>query len=141
MRSLILAVAVAGVVAQGGAQQFAGSWTAALQGKTYARLELTETNGTLGGRIGLGAMHFDRTGEVTEILRTAGDFTPIFDVALRDGTLLFSRKDEDQIDRFEARFDRGELRLTFILSEDIRAELASQGIAAVKPVRLTRASR
>jgi len=105
------------------------------------RLELTVTNGEIGGRISLGAVHFGSNGTVEAVTQPAQNFTPIFDVALRDGVLSFARKDEDDIDRFEMRLVNGEGRLTVLLSVDDRAELASQGISIVQPLTLRLAAR
>ena len=141
MRDAIAAAVLGLTLAQPASQRFAGTWTADLAGKTFARLELRETGGTLGGWVSLGRVHFDPSGEITEVMQTAGELTPIFDVTLRDGTLRFSRKDGDDTDRFELRIVNGEAQLSFVLSEADRAELASQGVAAVKPVRLIRSPR
>jgi hypothetical protein len=140
MPKLTLAAALILFAIQAGAQPFVGTWTAALSGKTYARLELRDAGGTLGGRVCLGSVHFDRGGDVTEVLGTACSFTPIFDVTLRDGVLRFARKDDDQTDRFELRLADGEALMTFLFTDADRAELASQGIANVKPVRLARSA-
>jgi hypothetical protein len=139
MRSLVLAISLVAGVAQSSAQQFAGKWVAALDGKTYVRLELTDTNGRLTGRVSLGAVHFAPSGDITEVLKPATDFTPIFDVALRGGALTFWRKDGDDVDRFELRVVNGDAQLTFVLGDEIRAELAAQGVANVKPTKLTKA--
>ena len=48
MRSTILAAAFVSAFAQSGAQPFAGTWTAALAGQTYAQLELKVTGGSIG---------------------------------------------------------------------------------------------
>jgi hypothetical protein len=141
MRSLIMKAVLAYLVVQSGAQPFAGTWTADLAGETYVRLELTLTNGEIGGRVSLGAVHFGSKGTVEAVTQTAQNFTPIFDVALRNGVLSFARKDEDNIDRFEMRLVNGEGRLTVLLSSDDLAELASQGISTVQPLTLKRAPR
>jgi len=140
MYALIIGAATAILAAQSTPQQFAGTWTAALAGKTYARLELHESGGALGGRVCLGSMHFDRSGEVSEVLETSCTFTPIFDVTLRDGVLRFARRDDDETDRFELRATNGNVLMTFVFTDAVRAELASQGIADLKPVRLTRSA-
>src|SRR5262245_60351090 len=102
MRALILAAATALLTAQN-ASQFAGVWTAAHNGHTFARLELRDASGILGGRISLGKMHVDKDGVVDGVLDPALEFTPIFDVVLRGGVLSFARKDGDDTDRFELR--------------------------------------
>ena len=140
MRTAILATAFVSVFAQSGAQPFVGTWTAALAGETYARLELKVTDGSIEGQIRLGAVHFGREGTVDAVTHTAQDATPtpIFDVALRNGVLSFARKDENEIDRFEMQLVNGDGQLTILLSADDRAELASQGILTVQPLTLKR---
>jgi hypothetical protein len=140
MRTAVLATAFVSVFAQAGAQPFVGTWTAALTGQTYARLELKATDGSIEGQIRLGAVHFGREGTVEAVMQTAQDSTPtpIFDVALRNGVLSFARKDEEEIDRFEMQLVNGEGRLTILLSANDRAELASQGIPTVQPLTLKR---
>ena len=101
-------------------------------------MELGESGGTLAGRISLGAMHVDKDGVVDEVLNPAVNFTPIFDVALRDGVLSFARKDGEDTDRFEVRLAGESLELRFIVTPEFVEELARDGIAQPKPVRLTR---
>jgi len=143
MRTAILAAVFLSAFAQSGVQPFAGTWTAALAGQTYARLELKVTDGSIAGQIRLGAFHVGREGTVEAVMHTAQDSTPtpIFDVALRDGVLSFARKDEDEIDRFEMQLVDGEGKLTILLSPEIRAELASQGISTVQPLTLKRVTQ
>src|SRR6266576_5080546 len=118
MRIAILATALISAFAQSGAQSFAGTWTADFAGQTYVRLELNVTNGSVGGQIALGAVHFGNRGTVEAVLQTAQNSTPtpVFDVAIRDGVLSFARKDEGDIDRFEMQLFDGEGKLTFLLT-------------------------
>jgi hypothetical protein len=140
MRTLILAAAMF-VAAGQPPPQLAGTWTATRNGDTFARLELRETNGALDGRISLGAMHVDKDGVVDEVLKPAVDFTPIFDVSLRDGVLSFARKDGDDTDRFELRLDGEAAMLRFIVTRELAEQLALDGVPIPTPVRLTRSSR
>ena len=77
MTMLMLAAALVGQIT---ASAFAGTWTAAHNGHTFARLELREQNGVLTGRVSLGKVHLDTSGVVAGVLDPALDFTPIFDV-------------------------------------------------------------
>jgi hypothetical protein len=140
MRSTMLAALFVSAFAQSGAQPFAGTWTAALAGQTYAQLDLKVTDGSIGGQIRLGAVQFGREGSVEAVMHTAQDSTPtpIFDVALRNGQLSFARKDDDQIDRFEMQLVNGDGRLAILLGAAERAELASQGISTLQPFTLKR---
>ena len=141
MQALILGIGVVMAVAQAGASQFAGVWTAALDGKTYVRLELIDSGGTLSGRVGLGSFHVDKDGVVDQIIGPAGDFTPIFDVRVRDGVVSFARKDGDDIDRFELRLAGAAAQLAFVISAEEREAQTRLGVPLPKPVRLTRAPR
>src|ERR1051326_3409452 len=135
MATLILMTVLSIGLAQSSAQ-FAGTWTGMLDGKTFARVELTETAGRISGRISLGAVHFGPSGDITEVNQPATNFTPIFDLAVRDGVLTFARKDGEETDRFELRLVDGAAQLIFVFSDADRAEFASQGVTNVKPMRL-----
>jgi hypothetical protein len=143
MRTAILVAAFVSAFAQSGEQPFAGTWTAALAGQTYARLELKVTGGSIGGQIRLGAVHFGREGTVEAVIQTAQDSTPtpIFDVAVRNGRLSFAREDQGAIDRFEMQLVNGDGRLTILLGASERAELASQGVSNVQPLTLKRVTQ
>jgi hypothetical protein len=141
MRTMVCAAAL--IFTQSGAPSFAGTWTADLAGQQYARLQLTVTGTDIRGNITLGNVHFGREGTVDAVMRVTQDatVTPIFDVALRDGVLSFARKDQVDIDRFEMRTVNGEARLTILLRSEDRAELASQGVAALQPIPLKRTAQ
>src|SRR5215471_19204656 len=101
MRTLLSAAAMTLAVAQSPTSQFAGTWTATLNGKTYVRLELAQLNDDVTGRISLADIHVNADGVVDNILSDLSSSGAIFDVRMRDGVLTFARKDGDQIDRFE----------------------------------------
>lgn len=123
-----------------GMQEFAGSWTADLRGESLARLDLAFRDGQLQGQLGLAGMHVDANGDVDALIPDAGHTSAIFDVALRDGVLSFSAKDEDDTDRFELRLVDGRAMLTLVVDAAFQAELAREGIAAPRPITLTRRS-
>jgi len=137
MFRILLGVVLA--LGQTGAQ-FAGTWTASYGGETFVRLELQELNGALTGRISLGSMHVDRDGVVDHVLAPANNFTPIFDVAIRDGMLSFARKDGDDTDRFELRRIGDAVELRFLFSSELAEEFARDNIPQPVPIRLTRAA-
>jgi len=143
MRTAMLAAVFVSAFAQLGVQPFAGTWTGALAGQTYARLELKVTDGSIAGQIRLGAFHVGHDGTVESVVHTVQDSTPtpIFDVALRNGVLSFARKDEDVVERFEMRLVDGDGKLTIVPSPEIRAELASQGISTLQPLTLRRVTQ
>jgi len=139
MLKILAAAVLAAALAQNGAQQFSGTWDAALGGKTFARLELVESGGALSGRISLGGIHVDDKGVVDEVLGPAEHFTPIFDVRFRDGVVAFARKDGDDTDHFELRNAGADLELTLFATAEDRAALAREGVTLPKPVRLRKA--
>ena len=125
-------------IAQPSPQSFGGTWEAARDGKVYARLELREANGTLSGRISLGAMHVDKDGVVDAVQEPATNFTPIFDVVMRDGVVAFARKDGFDTDRFELRIAGAGLELAFFPTAEDREAFAREGVPPPKPVRLVK---
>jgi hypothetical protein len=141
--TMTAAVAVVGLLlAQPASQSYVGTWTADLSGQLYVRLELATTDGVLGGRISLGDIHVNSEGDVEAVLNLAQRFTPIFDVVLHDATLSFARKDGDDTDRFEMRLiTNGAAQLTFVPTEEDRAELLRAGVPLPKPIRLKKSTR
>ena len=141
MRAGIFAAVALAVSAQTGVQPFAGTWTAARDGKTLVRLELRESGGAITGQISLGSVHLDKDGVVDDVIALPRNVTPIFDVALKDGVLSFARKDEDETDRFELRLVGDVVELRFLITPALAEELARDGIAIPKPIGLTRSPR
>jgi hypothetical protein len=119
-------------------QAFAGSWAAELNRQPLARLDVTIVNGEIRGQLGLTGMHVDQAGNVDAVIPGAGHTAPIFDVALRDGVLTFSARDEDDTDRFEVRLVDGRATLTFVIEDALREELTQNGIAVPRPITMTR---
>ena len=138
MRSTILAAVVSLILSQTSeSRDFAGTWIAELAGKTYVRLEVTLTDGALGGRISLGDIEVDSQGDVSKAESAPRELTPIFDLAVRGSTLSFSHKAGHDTDRFEMRLLGAEAaELRFLLSDADLSELAASGVAVPKPIRL-----
>jgi hypothetical protein len=137
--AMTMATAVMAVLGQASPGALAGSWAASLGAQTFVRLELHETNGALSGRISLGDIHVNAQGDVEEVTAPARAFTPIFDVAWRDGILFFARKDGDDTDRFSVRLSpAGFAELSLIPGDEDRRQLAEAGIPIPRPIRLTR---
>ena len=67
MRAAMAAAATALILAQSASQPYVGTWTADLNGQTYVRLELTTTDGVLGGKVSLGDIHVNSAGEVEAV--------------------------------------------------------------------------
>jgi hypothetical protein len=142
MRGAMAAAVVGLLFAQPATQSYDGTWTADLNGQLYVRLELATTNGVLGGRISLGDIHVNSDGEVEAVLKVAQSFTPIIDVALRDTTLSFARKDGDETDHFEMRIiANGAAQLIFVPTDEDRQELLRAGVPLPKPIRLKKSAR
>jgi hypothetical protein len=140
MRYVFLIVSI-GVIsfAQNGGNTAVGSWSAELEGHSYVRLELHSAAGKLSGTLAVFDIQVDDQGGVRSVGELPHDAIPIFDVSQQGSTVTFSRKDEDDTDRFEFRLidsTHGELR--FLMAEDFRAELSANGIATPKPFLLTR---
>jgi hypothetical protein len=119
-------------------QDFSGTWVAQLKGQTYARLQLTVSDGKIHGQLSLAGIHVDANGEVDSVTDGFGDPKPIFDVGVRDGILSFARKDEDDTDRFELRLVDGRASLVLLADAELRAELAQEGIPLPRPLTMTR---
>lgn len=142
MRTVSAVVLVMSALVQSRNQPYVGTWTAEQGGQSHVRLELTAANDTLGGRISLANIHIDPRGDVGEILSALGEPTPLFDLAWRNQTLTFARKEGDNIDRFEMTLiGDGRADLRFVPSEADRQELAADGIPEPKPFRLTRVAQ
>jgi len=129
------------LLAQAGAQSFAGTWTADLKGDTYIRLELRQTNGVLSGQISLGTTHPGKDGVVDTVIEPATYFKPIFDVVLRDGVLSFARTDEGVTDRFELRVVGDRIELMYLFHPGFADALKRDGITPPRPVLLARSPR
>ena len=141
MQSCLWAAAVALAIAQPTASRFAGTWTAALDGKTYVRLELVPTGAALTGRISLGNIHVNAEGRVETVTEAPRVVAPIFDIELRGDVLAFARKDGNDTDRFEMRVMNGGAELLFLPSAEDREALAREGVPLPKPIRLTQVPR
>jgi hypothetical protein len=139
MKAFVLVAAIAAVAGQGADPQVTGSWTAEFKGQTFVRLELRAGGGMLGGSMSTGNIEVDRQGDLRAVTAVSGDPKPIFDVVRQGATVTFSRKDVDDTDRFEFRvLASGRAELQLLLTDELRKELAADGIAAPRPVALTR---
>jgi hypothetical protein len=121
--------------------QFAGTWIAEHSGATFVRLELRAANGSPTGELALGDVQVDAKGVVSKASPAPSAGVAIFDVVVKGSTMTFARSDGNDIDRFEATRIGEELELRFIVTEEFRKELAAEGIAEPKPVRLHRVAK
>jgi hypothetical protein len=136
MPVILLATALVGLCVGQSLESYGGTWIAEFKGAAFVRLELSVTGGTLGGRIALGDLEVDAEGLVKAARQAPDRLTPIFDVAVRDSVVSFSRKDGNDADHFELRLSGGEAELRFIFDEETVKELTDEGIPLPKPVRL-----
>ena len=139
---MTMAAALALIAGQTAGQDYAGTWIAERAGTTYARLELAVANGALAGRISLGDIQVDKTGQLTSVRPAPRDFAPLFALDRRDSGLVFARQDGADIDHFEMRLLGGDAaELVFKPSDADLQELAADGIPAPKPFRLKKVVR
>jgi hypothetical protein len=140
--AILLVTALVIGAAQTSNPSFAGTWTAEHANQTFVRLELEGAGAAIGGRMSLGDIELDKSGQVKLAKAAPPNPTPIFDVAERAGKLTFARKDGRDTDRFELKLvDGTTAELTFVLTEASRKELAAQGISEFKPLRLKKLAR
>ena len=138
MAGELLATALVALSLGQSVESYGGTWIAEFEGAAFVRLELSVTDGALGGRIALGDVEVDGEGRVKAARKATNQPTPIFDVVVRDGVVSFSHKDGNDTDRFEMRLGAGEAELRFILDAETLKELTDSGIPPPKPVRLRR---
>ena len=136
----LLAGMLALVFAQTADRWYEGRWAAEFQGSTFVRLELAPTNGKPGGRISLGNIEVNPDGTLKSVSPAPGRFSEIFDVTAKGDVVTFSHKDSHDTDRFEIHRAGDHAELHFLLSDEMRKELAAEGIPVPKPIRLKKGS-
>jgi len=119
-------------------QSFAGRWTCEYSGRTLARLELQDVDGSVTGRMSIGYFHVDAAGKLDVVIEEAALFTPIFDVVRRNGVLSFAKANDGATNRYELRVSGDTATLSFLLTDkDIEAARAS-GMGPPQPVTFKR---
>ena len=137
MARFMLATALALALGQANTQPYAGTWTADFKGTTHVRLELATVAGALGGKISLGDIEVDEQGELKTVKGAPPTLTPIANVSVKNSVLSFTRKDGEDLDRFEMRITGpGAAELRLVLTEADLKEFAAEGIPAPKPFKL-----
>ena len=137
MARLVLATALALAFGQANTQPYAGTWTADFKGTTHVRLELAAVAGTLSGKISLGDIEVDQQGELKTVTSAPATLTPIANVSVKNSVLSFTRKDGEDLDRFEMTITGpGAAELRLVLTEADLKEFAADGIPAPKPLKL-----
>jgi hypothetical protein len=137
-------IAHAGTVAllltlgQSNGQPFAGKWTCEYFGRTLARLDLQDVNGSVTGRMSMGVFHVDSDGKLDVVIEEAAVFTPIFDVVLRDGVLSFTKENDGTLDRYELRVSGDTAKLSFILTDKTIDAVKAAGMGPPQPATFRR---
>ena len=140
--AVLLAAAFVIGATQTSNQSYAGTWTAEHAGQTFVRLELQVTGNAIGGRLSLGDVEVDKTGQLKTVTAPKREPKPIFDVAERAGTLTFAHKDGEETDRFEMKLiDATTAELALVITEEMRKDMASEGISDFKPFKLKKLAR
>ena len=140
--ALLLATALVIGATQTSNQSFAGMWTAEHGGQTFVRLDLQVTGNAIGGQLSLGDVEVDKTGALKTVKAATREPKPIFDVVERAGKLTFAHKDGEETDRFEMKLiDASTAELALVITEDMRQEMASEGISDFKPFKLKKLAR
>ena len=137
----LAAILVTGA-AQTANQSFVGTWIGEHAGQTFVRLDLDATGKAIGGRISLGDVEVDKTGNLKTVKPPKRASTPILDVVERAGKLTFARREGRDTDRFELTLiDATTAELALVITDEMRKELASEGISDFKPFRLRKLER
>ena len=136
-----LAIASVAIALGQPANPLTGAWTAEYRGTTYVRVALADGTAEPQGAMSIGqSIHVDDDGNVDSATPASPTLGRMLDVRWNDGTLSFTVKSGDDVDRFELRLvDANHAELIPIFSEQERQQLAAERIPDPKPFRLTRA--
>ena len=104
----------------------------------YVRLELRTVNGELSGSISLGNIEMNKDSSIRKAEAAPRTPSPIFDISRKGPVIAFSSKDGSEANHFEFELRGAEAELRFILSDELRQEIASEGLPMPKPFRLKR---
>ena len=142
MRFALVVAAFALALGQPDSQLFAGTWAADQHDRPFVRLALRVESGALAGWIRLADIHVDARGDVETVMSDLPEATTLLDITTQARTLTFSRRDGNEIDRFEmAVIDDRTAELRFLFTDALRRELADDGIPMPRPIRLTRVAQ
>ena len=143
MRSIVSAATIAVLLSlgQSSSQPFAGTWTSDYFGRTLARLDLQDVNGSVTGRMSIGYFHVDSDGKLDVVIEEATVFTPIFDVVLRDGVLSFAKNNDGTTNRYELRVSGETAKLSFLLTDKFIEAAKAAGMGAPQPIVFRKAER
>lgn len=142
MRVALVVAAFVLALGQPNSQPFTGTWAADQHDRPFVRLALRVEGGTLAGWIRLADIHVDARGDVETVMSDLAEATTLLDITTQARTLTFSRRDGNDIDRFEmAVIDDRTAELRFLPTDAVRRELAADGIPVPRPIRLTRVAR
>src|SRR5215467_170685 len=143
MHLIIRAGTVALLVAlgQSNGQPFAGTWSCEYFGRTLARLDLQDVNGSVTGRMSIGYFHVDSDGKLDVVIEEATVFTPIFDVVLRDGVLSFAKVNDGTTDRYQLRVSGDTATLSFLMTDKAIEAAKAAGMGAPQPIVFRKTGR
>jgi hypothetical protein len=143
MLSIVYAAGIAVLLSLGQttSHPFAGTWTADYLGKTLARLDLQDANGSVAGRMSIGYFHVDSDGKLHVVIQEATVFTPIFDVVLRDGVLSFAKVNDGTTDRYELRVSGDTAKLSFLPTDKAIEAAKAAGMGAPQPIVFRKTGR
>jgi hypothetical protein len=134
-------VALLLTLGQSNGQPFAGKWSCEYFGRTLARLDLQDVNGSVRGRMSMGVFHVDSDGKLDIVIEEATVFTPIFDVVPRDGVLSFAKDNDGTTDRYELRVSGDTAKLSFLLTDKAIEPAKAAGMGPPQPVTFKRSGR
>ena len=143
MSSIVCAATVVVLLASGQptSQQFVGTWTSDYSGRTLARVDLQDVNGSVTGRMSMGVFHVDSDGKLDVVIEEASVYSAIFDVVLRDGVLSFTKLNDGTPNRYELRAGNDTLKLSFVLTEEAAERAKASGMGAPQPIVFRKAKR
>lgn len=125
-------------VAQAPPTKYDGVWIGQFEGTTYVRLELRTVNGAVTGALSIGDIELNKDGTLKHATPGPKALSPVFDVRTRGAVVTFVRKEGDDTEQFELEIKGTEADLRLLLTDEMREELKSDGIATPKPFRLKR---
>jgi hypothetical protein len=141
MRNLTFVATLALIGVQATVADYSGTWIAERGATTYVQLELSVTNGALTGRLGLGDVQVDASGDVAGA-QPVRNLTPLVGLELRDGRLVLARPDGDDTDHFEMRLLGGDAaELLFKPTAAGLRDLTDSGVPFPKAFRLKKVVR
>ncbi|HYL10594.1 MAG TPA: hypothetical protein VEU31_07645 [Candidatus Acidoferrales bacterium] len=118
-------------------RDFAGTWKASFEGKTFTVVTLKIVDGKLAGTLASGEVDLSEDGEVSHVNQEAGEPRSIFDAQLTGQILSFKEKDGEDVNSLEMKLTGANAaELKYILPDPL-----PEGMPMPKPFRMTRAEK